>query len=705
MTSRRLARLPGALTLLRGALIALCAAPLVAQLSIPAASFPQATAGKPYQAYLTPGGGAGPFIWWVNSGKLPDGLAVVPLDGQQPSMRWAVFGIPASTGSHTFYLKVRDSSGATAERLVSLVVAAPRLSIATAGPLPAGRVGQTYRVSLLADAGAPPYRWAATTALPTGLTLSPAGILSGVPTTSGRFEPIGVQVTDGLQAVASANFTLIVDNPGVEITTVAPLFSGVVGVAYAQPFAATGGKPPYSWSVSGDTGGLTLDPTTGVLRGAPPIRGTFHFTVRVSDTAGSSAVKDFSVVITPPSLTLAAGAAPPPGAVAAPYNHTIQAIATGGTPPFRWSIAGALPPGLAFAADTMTLSGVPQVAGSFSFALQVSDSSQQTASRSLVIVIAPASLSIAGPRELPVGALNVPYSTNPLAAAGGAPPYTWTAAGLPAGLRIESATGAIVGTPAAAGTFPIAITLSDAALSHVSDRFTLKINLPPAPRVLVSGLPGSADPAEQYSIQVALESPFPAPITGQAVLTFAPESGPADRTVQFASGGVIANFSIPSGSTIAAADVPLAIQTGSVSGAINVSIRLQAGGVDITPAPAPSISANISRAAPVIHDVRVSRSGSGINLVVSGFSTAREVTQATFTFSAASGQTLQPTASSIVVPVEGLFSAWFQDPANGVYGSQFVLTQPFAVQGDASLVLPQAVTLSNRMGSNTYRLQ
>jgi len=84
-----------------------------------------------------------------------------------------------------------------------------------------------------------------------------------------------------------------------------------------------------------------------------------------------------------------------------------------------------------------------------------------------------------------------------------------------------------------------------------------------------------------------------------------------------------------------------------------------------------------------------------------GYSTAREVTQATFTFSAAAGQTLQPTASQITVAVDTLFGSWFQNSTNNAYGSQFVFTQPFSVQGDVNAVTPQMITLTNRRGTVT----
>jgi hypothetical protein len=198
-------------------------------------------------------------------------------------------------------------------------------------------------------------------------------------------------------------------------------------------------------------------------------------------------------------------------------------------------------------------------------------------------------------------------------------------------------------------------------------------------------------------LRLETDSVYPAPINGQAILSFSPDTGPADRTIQFSTGGTTATFDIPTGSTSASG--PLAIQTGTVSGTITITLRLEAGGIDITPSPAPTITSQVARAAPVIRSVQVNRNGSTINIVVTGYSTAREVTQARFAFNAASGQTLAPSASTITVDTNSLFGNWFQDPANSQFGSVFIFTQPFAVQGDATAVTPATVTLTNRIGS------
>ena len=583
----------------------------------------------------------------------------------------------------------------------AICAAQQSLTITTTSPLPAATVGQAYKVTFTASGGTPPYQWAAPQGLPTGLTLdTKTGILSGKPASSGVFSQISIQVIDSAQNGATGSFSLTINPAPLTITTVPPLFTGIVGTLYVQTFSASGGVGAYRWSiVSGDTGDLKLDPVSGTLQGTPQIAGTLSFTIRVTDNAGTQVSQAFTVTINPPTLGITTSAALPGGAVGTAYSQKFSAV--GGTPPYTWSLTQGSVPGLTFSVSQATLSGTPTTAGSYTFTLQAADSGGLTATRAFSVTIAPAALTITSATQLPDANLGAPYSFH-LAASGGVPPYTWSANGLPAGLSLDAASGLISGVINAAGALSFTIRVVDSASANATNLFHLNVSLPALPSIQISGLPTNADPAQQFGLQIFLGSAFPVALSGQAILTFTPDSGNGDGTVQFAGGGTTSTFTVAAGTTAATSTPSLALQTGTVAGTITVSLRLQAGGLDVTPSPAPAATTHINRAAPVVQKATLTRTSGGFNIVITGFSTAREVTQAVYSFTAASGQTLQ--TSQVTIPLDTLFGSWYQDPANTVYGSQFVLTQPFSIQGDANSVIPQNVTLTNRVGSVTANI-
>lgn len=584
----------------------------------------------------------------------------------------------------------------------------------TTSTLPSAIVGQSYNVTLTVSGGTAPFQWAAGTGFPPGLTLnSSTGAITGTPTTAGNYS-FGVQVADTNGQLAASTLALVVATAALQITTLPPLFNGQIGSPYSQVFSAAGGSPPYTWSLaSGNSGGLTLDPSSGVLSGTPQTAGTFTFVVRVTDSAGATTTQSFSVTVTVPPLIITAGAPLPAGTAGVAYDQKFSVVASGGTPPYTWSLINGAVPGLVFGSSTVELSGTPASSGSFNLTLQVTDSAGLTATRTFTLTISPAALVITTDQQLSAAALNEPFLET-LTAAGGAPPYTWSANGLPTGLTLNSSTGVLSGTPTAAGTFKPVITVTDSLLNSARNNFTLVVQLPAPSPLTISGLPDSAGAAQQFALQVSLGSPYPAAIQGQLILSFQPNSGPNDSTIQFSSGGTTVTFNIPLGSTTAAfvdnhgLSIPqLQIQTGTAAGTIIVSLsNLSATGVDITPTPAPSVTTQIASAAPVISNIQVVRNADSatgctqgqICIQVTGYSTAREVAQATFAFSAASGQTLQSSAGSISVDVDNLFSNWF---SSSTMGSQFIFVQPFTVTGDPAAVLPVSVTLTNRIGSTT----
>ncbi len=76
------------------------------------------------------------------------------------------------------------------------------------------------------------------------------------------------------------------DPPALKIATTS-LPSGTVGVAYSATLSATGGTPPYNWSLALGSlpAGLLLQTTTGQISGTPTQTGQFHLTVQVNDSS------------------------------------------------------------------------------------------------------------------------------------------------------------------------------------------------------------------------------------------------------------------------------------------------------------------------------------------------------------------------------------------------------------------------------------
>jgi subtilisin family serine protease len=249
--------------------------------------------------------------------------------------------------------------------------------------------------------------------------------------------------------------------PAPTITTTA-LPGGTVGQAYSQTLAATGGTPPYAWSLESGSlpDGLTLNPGTGAITGTPTSAGTSAFTVRVTDDLEQSDTQALTIAVAPPAAPTITTSSLPGGQVAVPYSATLEA--TGGTPPYAWSLeSGSLPDGLTLS-PAGALSGTPTSDGSSAFTVLVTDALDQTDTQALTLVVAPPPAVVT--TALPGGNLGSAYGAT-LQATGGSPPYTWSLdpGPLPPGLALNAASGAITGTPTAAGTFAFTAKVTDSA--------------------------------------------------------------------------------------------------------------------------------------------------------------------------------------------------------------------------------------------------
>ncbi len=409
--------------------------------------------------------------------------------------------------------------------LAPQILSAQASGITSPSPLPSATVGVSYNQTIQTTGATPPFQWSVGSGFPPGLTLNAStGVISGTPTTAGVYSFVVQLTASNLQGVAQ--FSLTVAAPQL-VLAASTLFNGQVGLVYSASFSVSGGTPPYTWSTSGNTDGLSIDPKAGVLSGTPQTAGTFNFSATVTDSAHATASQNVSLTVTAPSLIVTTGAPLPSGTVGVPYDQKFSIVVSGGTPPYTWSLTSAAVPGLTFNASTVELSGTPSTPGTFTLNLQVTDSVGNAASRNFSLTVAPAALSIVTNRQLTGASLNVAF-TEALSATGGTPPYTWSANGLPAGLTLNSSTGVLSGTPTAAGSFTPVITVTDSVLNSYRDNFNITVALPSTPPITIAGFPTTSLAAQQFPVQVSLASAFPAAIQGQLILSFQPQSGPND---------------------------------------------------------------------------------------------------------------------------------------------------------------------------------
>jgi Putative Ig domain/HYDIN/CFA65/VesB-like, Ig-like domain/Cep192 domain 4 len=175
------------------------------------------------------------------------------------------------------------------------------------------------------------------------------------------------------------------------------------------------------------------------------------------------------------------------------YSQTLTV--SGGTGPYSWSIVGqsagtggctgtAYPinsaaTGLCLS-TTGVLSGTPTVSGSFTFTVQVKDSSSppNQATITFIITINPAPVILT--TSLPNGVVGMAYSAT-LVSTGGTSSPTWAiiSGALPTGLTLNSGTGVISGIPTAPTPTPtpsFTVQVTDSVGASTTQTLTLQIN-------------------------------------------------------------------------------------------------------------------------------------------------------------------------------------------------------------------------------------
>ncbi len=429
-----------------------------------------------------------------------------------------------------------SASYAAAQEVTQTIPVSPGLAI-TSGSVVAATAGEEFVFLFGADGGLEPYTWSLVSgSLPPGVSLSSAGLLSGTPTMGGTFD-FTVAVTDAEDPVVTVTQAVTaqisLDVPGGSLAT------GFTGEPYSQAVSAADGVPPYTWQaspvnilnslVSNVPPGLALS-SSGVLSGTPTAAGSYAFWASAQDSQSPPATGTAIYVITiSAGLAITSGPGPLPGLVGAAFSFPFTA--SGGTQPYIWSVAsGSLPPGLILSSAGL-LAGTPTMGGTFDFTVAVTDAENPafTATEAVTVQIA---LAVPG-GTLPEGFTGEPYS-QALSAAGGMTPYTWSAdpSTLPPGLALSSS-GVLSGTPTAAGTYSLSVSVQDSQSPPATGSGVYSITI--SPGLAITSGPGPLDGL----LGAAFSFPFTAS-GGTQPYTWSVASGSLPPGLILSSGGLLA---------------------------------------------------------------------------------------------------------------------------------------------------------------------
>ncbi len=255
---------------------------------------PNGTLGQPYSTPMSANGGTAPYTFSLSTGVLPKGVTLSPSG--------ALAGTPQQAGMFNINITAIDALGAAGSRSYQFIINGATITL---GPstLPDAMANQPYLLHLTASGGVAPYVFTmqVANAWVNGLQLASDGTISGTPIADAPgLLDFNVIVTDANGSTGTRECYI---NLRYGVLSLSPtgLPHATVGSAYTATITASGGTPPYVFSLYPSTplaGGLTLS-TTGVLSGTPAYATNNFLTIRAQDSTGAFGTQNYLIVIDP----------------------------------------------------------------------------------------------------------------------------------------------------------------------------------------------------------------------------------------------------------------------------------------------------------------------------------------------------------------------------------------------------------------------
>ena len=411
----------------------------------------------------TVSGGTTPYTWSISQSS--------GLDLSISSSGTITGTAPSTPGTYTVTVTVTDDNDCEDTCTLKITVLdEPELTCPSNQTV---KPGASISVTPTVSGGTTPYTWSISQSSGLDLSISSSGTITGTaPSTPGTYT-VTVTVTDDNDCEDTCTLKITVSCPTITVSGLSDEEVTKNSEIPSMTATASGGRSPYTFTMSGAPGSVEIDPSTGVVSGN--VGGetrTYLVTVKATDAGGCWGTATFNNVVEPPLLELA-----DIPDVDADVNKAISSITpsvSGGKEPYTFSVSGK-PAGISFSTSTGVISGTPRGTGTSTVTVTVTDANDKTDTDSFKLYVSN-ELSIMSISNVVV-TWQLDMDPIQVSASGGRGSYTYSLESPPAGISISSS-GRIGGTPTQLGSATVTVIVRDKGRRQEEESFTMTVALP-----------------------------------------------------------------------------------------------------------------------------------------------------------------------------------------------------------------------------------